>query len=54
MGAITFSGTFSGTLVGVSAPAQAQVREYQAGLGTVSGMSIGVEPVWHRKPDPAT
>ena len=40
-GAITFSGTFSGTLVGARSGAGAGVW---AGFGTVSGMSIGVEP----------
>ena len=40
-GAITFSGTFSGTLVGACSGAGAGVW---TGFGTVSGMSIGVEP----------
>jgi len=40
-GAITFSGTFSGALVGARSGAGAGVW---AGFGTVSGMSIGVEP----------
>jgi hypothetical protein len=42
-GAITFSGTFSGTLVGVRSGAGAGAGVW-AGFGTVSGMSIGVEP----------
>ena len=42
-GAITFSGTFSGTLVGARSGAGAGAGVW-AGFGTVSGMSIGVEP----------
>jgi hypothetical protein len=41
--AITFSGTFSGTLVGARSGAGAGAGVW-AGFGTVSGMSIGVEP----------
>ena len=44
-GAITFSGTFSGTLVGARSGAGAGAGAgVWAGFGTVSGMSIGVEP----------
>jgi hypothetical protein len=42
-GAITFSGTFSGILVGARSGAGAGAGVW-AGFGTVSGMSIGVEP----------
>jgi hypothetical protein len=42
-GAITFSGTLSGTLVGARSGAGAGAGVW-AGFGTVSGMSIGVEP----------
>jgi hypothetical protein len=42
-GAITFSGTLSGTLVGARSGAGAGGGVW-AGFGTVSGMSIGVEP----------
>jgi hypothetical protein len=42
-GAITFSGTLSGTFVGARSGAGAGAGVW-AGFGTVSGMSIGVEP----------
>ena len=42
-GAITFSGTFSGALVGARSGAGAGAGVW-AGFGTVSGMSMGVEP----------
>jgi hypothetical protein len=42
-GAITFSGTLSGALVGARSGAGAGAGVW-AGFGTVSGMSIGVEP----------
>jgi hypothetical protein len=41
--ALTFSGTLSGTLVGARSGAGAGAGVW-AGFGTVSGMSIGVEP----------
>ena len=42
-GAITFSGTLSGTLGGARSGAGVGAGVW-AGFGTVSGMSIGVEP----------